>query len=121
MERQQRDEMTVPEADTNLPHSAADHSQPDGESWESRAEHCLRDLWHFFNRRVIELHGEGRITEASDLSDVREQVHALLRERPQEASVPAQTADVHHPLTQLAEGSGLPESDDPANYMPSLP
>ncbi len=33
MERQQRDEMTVPEADTTLPHSAADHSQPDGESW----------------------------------------------------------------------------------------
>ncbi len=121
MEGQQIEGTAVPDAATMLPGTAADQSQPGAESWDARAEACLRNLWHFFNRKVIDLHGEGRLTEAAELSDVREQVHALLRERPQPSTVPAESADLHHPLTQLAEGSGLPASDDPDTYMPSLP
>lgn len=121
MEGQQIDGTTEADAAALLPGAATDQSHPDAASWDARAEVCLRNMWHFFNRKVIDLHGEGRLTEATELSEVREQVHALLRERPQPSSVPAEDADLHHPLTQLAEGSGLPASDDPDSYMPSLP
>ncbi len=120
MDRQLIDGTTVSDVATT-PSNTADQSRLTDESWETRAEDCLRDLWHFFNRKVIDLHSASRMAEAAELSDVREQVHALLRERPQRISEPDKAADLQHPLSQLAEGSGLPESDDPDNYMPSLP
>jgi hypothetical protein len=81
----------------------------------------LRDLWRFFNRKVIDLHAAGRLADAAELSDVREKVHGLLSERPQPSSMGTEIDHLHHPVTQLAEGSGLPASDDPDTYMPSLP
>jgi hypothetical protein len=99
----------------------ADQAHPADQGWETRAEACLRDMWSFFNRKVIALHDAGRQDEAAEMSDLREQVQALLYERPQRISA-LDAADQHaHPLTQLAEGSGLPASDDPDSFMPSLP
>lgn len=112
MERRQSDGNAVPDEGTTA---------VGAESWESRAEECLRDTWRFFNRKVIDLHSAGRLNEAEELSEMREQVHALLRERPQQTTTTAEAADLQHPVTQLAEGSGLPASDDPESYMPSLP
>lgn len=120
MERRLIDETTVGGTVT-VQSNAANPLQTDAESWEARAEDCLRDLWHFFNRKVIDLHGAGRLADAAELSEVREKVHALLSERPQSSNALVDTADLHHPVTQLAEGSGLPASDDPDTYMPSLP
>jgi hypothetical protein len=120
MERRLTDETTVPMAAT-VGTNTADMSQPHEETWEARAEHCLRDLWRFLNRKVIDLHAAGRLADAAELSDVREQVHALLRERPQQPNGTDEADGLHHPITQLAEGSGLPTSDDPETYMPSLP
>ncbi len=119
MERRSIDETTLAEVVPTQP-NAANESRSDTDSWEARAEDCLRDLWRFFNRKVIDLHNAGRMTEAAELSVVREQVHALLCERPQHTTA-TPDSDLHHPVTQLAEGSGLPTSDDPNTYMPSLP
>lgn len=119
MERQLIDESTIAEVALTQP-NAADKSGSGADSWEYRAEDCLRDLWRFFNRKVIDLHNAGRMDEAAELSDVREQVHALLSERPQQ-NVATQGSHLNHPITQLAEGSGLPASDDPDSFMPSLP
>lgn len=110
MERQLIGAATVSEATTT-----------EDESWEMRAETCLREVWHFLNRKVIDLHRAGRLSEAAELSEVREQVHSLLRERPLPAQSSPQTHNLHHPLSQLAEGSGLPASDDPSQFMPSTP
>lgn len=117
-------EQTIDEtaaSDASIQSPNVDQTQRDAESWESRAEDCLRDLWRFLNRKVIDFHSTGQLAEAAELSDVREQVHSLLRERPQPITSTVEPADLHHPLTQLAEGSGLPASDDPNAYMPSLP
>jgi hypothetical protein len=120
MERQPIDATTVPDPATIQP-PAAHEPPPGAETWDVRAEAVLRTVWDFCNRHVIALHAAGRLAEAAEVSELREQVHAVLRERPQPPSTPTLAAELNHPLTQLAEGSGLPERDDPASYMPSLP